>query len=117
MDVKNKSRAVRKGEIMKLFVGLRLEQKPAKLTVYEVAKLLGLERSMYIQSMLLELTEDGQLTAIWLPHRPNKMKRVFYLANEWLEAPDEELIEKFGGRTMKINSGGTVYQAAFLWGS
>lgn len=114
--MKHKSGAVRKGEIMKLFVALRLEQVEAKMTVYEVAKKLGMERSTHLQKLMMDLVEEGQLTTCWIPHRPNRMKRMFYLGLDWSEAPDQELIEKFGGRTIVINRHSYAEQKAFLWG-
>lgn len=113
--MKRMSRAGRKGEIMKLFVDRHVNQKDTELTVYEVAELMGLERSTYLQKLLMELVENGQLTVIQKPHRPGVMKRVFDLSENWKQSDESELAQAFGSRMIRVNSKRSVTQSALLW--
>jgi len=114
--MKRESRAGRKGRIMKCFVSAKLNGETPQYTVYAVAKKMNMERSPHLQKLLLELVEEGQLTVVWQQHRPNRQKRVFCLAEGWNNAPEQELIEKFGGRVISLKRNGYAEQKAFLWG-
>lgn len=84
MITRYSSRAGRKLQVYELMYTLGYS-----LTMYQIADLLHLSRSSHFMSILMEMVEDGDLGFFEVQHRPNSVKRLFYL--RVLAQPQQQL--------------------------
>lgn len=74
MITRYQSRAGRKLQVYETMYTLN-----RSLTMYEIADLLHMARSSHLTAILLEMVDDGDLGYFEVAHRPNSVKRLFYV--------------------------------------
>lgn len=74
MNDRYMSRAGRKLQVYKT-----MYETGRSYTMYEIAKMVGLKPSTHLLKMLMEMCEESDLEYYEAQHRPNSVKRLFYV--------------------------------------
>jgi hypothetical protein len=78
MAVKNYSRAERETQI-KMAIALSIQRGNGdELTMYRIARALGLQPSTHVAQILADMVVSGKLKARWVENRPGKWDTVLY---------------------------------------
>lgn len=97
------SGALRKVQIASAFEQMWRIGQVSNLTMYDVAKYIGMKPSTHLMKMLMEMVENGTLGFTVAPHRSNRDKRLFYLCEREFSYPLFDHVEKQREIVINVN--------------
>lgn len=98
------SGAIRKAQIFKAFDTLWRVGQVGELTMYDVAKFIGMSPSTHLTKILMEMVEAGTLGYTTEYHRSNRDKRMYHLCEREFKYPLFDQVSE--QREIRINVNG-----------
>lgn len=80
-------RVGRKRQIFETFQALN-----RSLTTHEIARFIHLEPSTYLRKILKEMETEGVLSAWDVQHRPNAVKRLYVLSDQYSKPLQQQVL-------------------------